>query len=1678
MLTMCIQRPPVQIHYFLFSFFDVLNLGTGSDGVPSEAALGLCFVDDAMSDGDVPLVHRVHTAVLEFLARASLEEPPTDDEDDGQLEPTEFTRLRSELAKELLGGLRVPEAWPELLRRAARELGHDDPSTLRALACGEYRAITLGGRLRLLSFLCEAAANTLAARRILDARMHILEAQQWDYESAVSAGVLQWASLQHLPRPEPLGRDRNHVTFWNAGPGLIMRQTATQADAAPALAAENATSAHPMAAKPTIILPPTVEPSALTQHTTTQPAAAIPDAAEFVTAAPHEAEIFSAALSSVRAVGGARLSSTFELLHGDGAVPQLRAALDTRGVRECALVNAISNHLQNMQKQSMPTMRHRRRPPVPSGRVGWPVPPREDVGKEASFTQLECPACERRLRGGLTDWLAHACSSCALSAPRALMRPDPLQRLAIGLVALELQIPPLLCAPTWDVHRMEWQSTLKEAAASSAPYALSRIASLVLRLQENIHTALFRPGWASSASKLCGIRYLSPDDATASPDQPSETADVAARAEGPDDAASRPAEVRVLLAPWRAANGPRRTIAERARVWMHLYVTQGTAAAGAPANGLGPGGKSGRAACTSSALAGAPATAPATVSATAPATAQASEGLRVQAGIEMEDVHGVVEAEAAADAMAEAGASVALVVEHDDAGSDVGGNEMNGYKGDEMDEDDDNVEGTGEDSDNQEATANGKVKGGEADGDEDDEDEGDEEEDVEEERHPVAQRRKRGRPPLRKTTPNSKASEPAPPPAILAISARLDRSTRSKGLPNGNYAPQAHVAPGRQTRQTRRSQLGEEGGQQAKDDSEGAGEESEEEDAAEVENPCEVCGGAEDDINTLLCDDCDRPFHIYCLPRPMIAVPLGDWYCADCSDKRAVAARLQARTGCELRCRDKAGQWQVGYMEAMGPEGVLVHYPAHVGVADEWVPLDSGRLRYEGAGFRSRVAEVDEEDDSACAVCGSAGDSENLLLCDSEGCNAAYHTTCLRVPLAQVPEGDWHCELCDEQQHVAHGTLERARALMPDGLRRWRRRVRGARSAAELALLLGAFEGALRLDELQQAGQRARKAHRMAGREEPSPTCDLNSVLGWRLGCTTGTTGGGADREFRVERAAEPPPCSIVLPEGVSPGQKLSCTPPNCRTVQIVVPRGIKAGQKLQVSVPRALWPRSITWCALDAKAPVEVIAKVLEHGLELEAERRRTLDKEAEVRDVLQRLIDALAERDDESRQRKQQLDHHHHHQQQQQQQLLRVQHQYIQHQKHIQQQQMQMQQQQQMQQMQQRRRLLQQQQHQNDQQQHHLQQQQLQQLHQQQQLMIQQQQKQQHELPLQQYGSNGNGQPPAAVPVALATPLPSPHPPSMASWHTAAWPQSLPGQQSASMSSVMVTSPIVGNMHTPLGLGLQSSAWPQQQLLLQQRQQQRQQQQQKQRQQHQHQHQQQHQHQHQHQQQSPQRQRVSSPSHPRVSDMRPRQFSAASSSPASQSSINPPPAHAPPAQKTNVHQPSQQHAGMSDVERAERAVRKDVEGVLERLIVQVERDIVNERRERQKREMKKGREAEQQAEACIERLIRRLERDEAQVSCEDGRPYAEPLRKSRLHGYRVHGIPCTEWFQGNLPESARSVDAETQVRQARQLLKLAQACAQERPSKLPLAWVAPETRRRGWNVICLALGGDEGGE
>ncbi|KAG0359200.1 hypothetical protein BG005_001216 [Podila minutissima] len=40
---------------------------------------------------------------------------------------------------------------------------------------------------------------------------------------------------------------------------------------------------------------------------------------------------------------------------------------------------------------------------------------------------------------------------------------------------------------------------------------------------------------------------------------------------------------------------------------------------------------------------------------------------------------------------------------------------------------------------------------------------------------------------------------------------------------------------------------------------------------------CRICGGKEDEENTLACDDCQMYFHMKCLSPPMETVPDGDW---------------------------------------------------------------------------------------------------------------------------------------------------------------------------------------------------------------------------------------------------------------------------------------------------------------------------------------------------------------------------------------------------------------------------------------------------------------------------------------------------------------------------------------------------------------------------------------------------------------------------------------------------------------------------------------------------------------------------------------------------------------------------------------------------------------------------------
>ncbi|KAJ2212498.1 hypothetical protein IW140_005506 [Coemansia sp. RSA 1813] len=52
--------------------------------------------------------------------------------------------------------------------------------------------------------------------------------------------------------------------------------------------------------------------------------------------------------------------------------------------------------------------------------------------------------------------------------------------------------------------------------------------------------------------------------------------------------------------------------------------------------------------------------------------------------------------------------------------------------------------------------------------------------------------------------------------------------------------------------------------------------------SAMIPDQCEVCKSGEDDESMLICDGCDRGFHMYCLNPPLSSIPRNDWYCDAC----------------------------------------------------------------------------------------------------------------------------------------------------------------------------------------------------------------------------------------------------------------------------------------------------------------------------------------------------------------------------------------------------------------------------------------------------------------------------------------------------------------------------------------------------------------------------------------------------------------------------------------------------------------------------------------------------------------------------------------------------------------------------------------------------------------------------
>jgi hypothetical protein len=101
---------------------------------------------------------------------------------------------------------------------------------------------------------------------------------------------------------------------------------------------------------------------------------------------------------------------------------------------------------------------------------------------------------------------------------------------------------------------------------------------------------------------------------------------------------------------------------------------------------------------------------------------------------------------------------------------------------------------------------------------------------------------------------------------------------------------------------------------------------------------CVGCGSGADDENMLLCDGCDKGYHIYCVVPKLSAIPDGDWFCTACTQQQQQRENPRAATAAppqQLASSTAARFTQPS--DNGGGGGDAVHRPLSLGLSKKQV---------------------------------------------------------------------------------------------------------------------------------------------------------------------------------------------------------------------------------------------------------------------------------------------------------------------------------------------------------------------------------------------------------------------------------------------------------------------------------------------------------------------------------------------------------------------------------------------------------------------------------------------------------------------------------------------------------------------------------------------------------------------
>ncbi|CAK8567421.1 unnamed protein product [Lathyrus sativus] len=206
---------------------------------------------------------------------------------------------------------------------------------------------------------------------------------------------------------------------------------------------------------------------------------------------------------------------------------------------------------------------------------------------------------------------------------------------------------------------------------------------------------------------------------------------------------------------------------------------------------------------------------------------------------------------------------------------------------------------------------------------------------------------------------------------------------------------------------------------------------------------CSCCGERADGTDCLVCDSCEKVYHLSCIEPAVKEIPHKSWYCANCTtsgfgsphENCVVCTRLNHRMTPKKIVGDESliineetldefeensncsydgvqvskGEKKTRDCKVCGNEvidGEKIRICGHTYCPSNYYHvrcLTSKQLNSYGHWWYCPSC--------LCQVCLIDKNDDQIVLCD--GCDHAYHIYCMKPPLASIPNGKWFCKKCD-----------------------------------------------------------------------------------------------------------------------------------------------------------------------------------------------------------------------------------------------------------------------------------------------------------------------------------------------------------------------------------------------------------------------------------------------------------------------------------------------------------------------------------------------------------------------------------------------------------------------------------------------------------------------------------------